>query len=241
MKHGRVWRRLSLFAVLILAVALAAIPRMVHARDDMPGMSDMNKGMSRHMAMTALRPELPGDRARADAIVAGARAAMKHWPDVASVEAGGFVKFAPGVALPIEHYSNEAFGKEALYGRLNPEHPTSMIFERHGQTLTLVGVMYTGGTGLEESDLNKMVPLSIAQWHRHVDLCFPPGGTLADMSGKFGFFGTIDTKAACDAAAGRWIPQVFGWMVHVWPNEPDQKGIWAVERLDEHGHGSMSM
>jgi hypothetical protein len=231
-----------MYAALVAASLIAVCGRAARAHDDMPAMSTMNDAVSHHMAMTALRPEHSGDRARADAIVAGARVAMKRWPDVASVEAAGYTKFAPGVSLPIEHYTNNRFAAQAaLLGKFDPEHPTSMIFERHGQALTLVGVMYTAGARVPEDKLDSMVPLSIAQWHRHVDLCFPPAGTKIDPFGKFGFGGTIDTKAACDAANGRWSPQVFGWMVHVWPNERDQESIWAVERHDEHGHGSMSM
>jgi hypothetical protein len=233
-------RHVAIIGMFAACLALG-VPWTAGARDEMPAMGAMNEGMHHHMAMTALRPERPGDKARADAIVAGARAAMKRWPDVAAVEAAGFRKFAPGVSLPIEHYTNDAFARASLYGKLDPEHPTSMIFERHGQTLALVGVMYTAGAGLEESDLNAMVPLSIAQWHRHVNLCFPPAGTLIDPAGQFGFFGTIETQASCEAANGRWSPQVFGWMVHVWPGEHDQKSIWAVDRHDEHGRGSMSM
>jgi len=240
MMYNRHMRRFTL-AALALIIVLTVSHRAVHAHDDMPGMGAMNEAMNHHMSMTALRPAHPGDRARADAIVTGARVAMKRWPDVSSVEAAGYVKFAPGVSLPIEHYTNNGYAAAALFGNFNPEHPTSMIFERHGQSLTLVGVMYTAGARVPEDKLDAMVPLSIAQWHRHVDLCFPPAGTRTDPGGKFGFGGTIDTKAACDAANGRWSPQVFGWMVHVWPNEHDQKAIWAVERHDEHGHGSMSM
>ncbi len=40
----------------------------------------------------------------------------------------------------------------------------------------------------------------------------------------------------------RWVPQVFGWMVHVWPNETDPSRVWAVHR-DDHGemHGMAGM
>jgi len=235
-------RRLSAaLAILALLTVLSTSRQPARARDDMPSMGAMSAAVSRHMAMTALRPNQQGDRARADAIVVAARAVMKRWPDVASVEAAGFTKFAPGVALPIEHYTNYQYAAAAQLGVFNPDHPTSMIFERHGKTLTLVGVMYTTAAHVPEDKLDAMVPLSIAQWHRHVDLCFPPAGTRTDPGGRFGFGGAINTKAACDAANGRWSPQVFGWMVHVWPNERDQKSIWAVDRNDDHGHGSMSM
>jgi hypothetical protein len=42
---------------------------------------------------------------------------------------------------------------------------------------------------------------------------------------KFGMAGSISTKEACDAAGGKFVPRVFGWMVHVYPNDKD---AWAM-------------
>ena len=76
--------------------------------------------------------------------------------------------------------------------------------------------------------LDQRVPLGVARWHRHVNLCFPPKGqgATADWT-KFGVNGSISTKAACDAAGGRFYPQVFGWMVHVYPWATTQEAAWA--------------
>ena len=51
---------------------------------------------------------------------------------------------------------------------------------------------------------------------------------------KFGLNGSITTKAECDAAGGRFFPQVFGWMVHVYPFEQKPEDIWSVERQHNH-------
>ncbi len=88
----------------------------------------------------------------------------------------------------------------------------------------LVGVMYTDRLRASEEELNTRVPLSIAQWHLHTNLCMPPGGSIIDMSGKnpkFGLNGSITTKEACETAGGRFQGNVFGWMVHVYPFEKD--------------------
>lgn len=191
-----------------------------------------------HMALTDPRPAQPGDRQRADAIVAGAKRAMARYPDVAAAESAGFHKFLPGIPLPIEHYTSSQFAREQWTGQLDPEHPTSLIFERHGADLRLVGVMYTAGTSFTPDQLDALVPLSVARWHRHVDYCFAPPGVRGDP--RFGLAGTIASQSACDAAHGRWTPQIFGWMVHVWPNERDQAQIWAVDRDDTSGTPSMS-
>jgi len=44
-------------------------------------------------------------------------------------------------------------------------------------------------------------------------------GYLADP--RFGFVGTISTEADCEAVGGNFHPQIFGWMVHVYPFQSD--------------------
>jgi hypothetical protein len=44
-------------------------------------------------------------------------------------------------------------------------------------------------------------------------------GFLAD--GRFGFRGKIADAASCQAAGGHFLPQAFGWMVHVYPFNGD--------------------
>jgi hypothetical protein len=195
---------------------------------------------SSHMEMTIRTPERPGDRARADAIVAAAREVMTEYPTVEAAEQAGFQKFLPNIQLPIEHYTNRHYALEAWLGDFDPLHPTSLIFERRGDSLHIVGVMYTASNAADQDELNARVPLSFGTWHRHVDFCRAPFGTpLSQRLGpnaRFGFEGSIHTKDACDAAGGTFIPRVFGWMVHVWPMEKTQAAIWAVD-----AHGSMGM
>ena len=112
----------------------------------------------------------------------------------------------------------------------NPSQPTSLLYRpRPEGGYELVGAMYTVPKRDTEAQLEKRVPLSVAQWHRHINLCFPKKGTelsKVDWT-KLGPKGSIDTKTACDAAAGRFYPQLFGWMVHVYPWEADPSKVWA--------------
>ena len=89
--------------------------------------------------------------------------------------------------------------------------------------------MYTAPRWAGEDTLNQRVPLSVTSWHRHVNFCLPPRGadiTKIDWK-EFGARGEIATKAACKVAGGRFFPQVFGWMVHVYPLEKSKGEIWA--------------
>ena len=39
----------------------------------------------------------------------------------------------------------------------------------------------------------------------------------------------------CEAAGGKFMPQIFGWMVHVYPFEQKPEDVWSVER-QAHNH-----
>ncbi len=225
-------KRLLIFSIAVL-LAVAGVPHT--GRADAPV-----EAMGGHMDVTVTRPVKAEDRARADAIVAAAKRVMARYPTVADAERDGFKKFLPGVPLPTEHFTKDAWALEAWTGHFDLDHPTSLIYERHGEMLHLTGVMYTASKNASEQQLDGDVPLSIARWHRHVRICQPAAGGKRDP--RFGLGGTISDENACAAAGGRWVPQVFGWMVHVWPDETDPARIWAVHR-DEHGemHGMAGM
>jgi hypothetical protein len=102
---------------------------------------------------------------------------------------------------------------------------------------TSLWVMYTAKKSASEDDLNSRVPLSIAQWHAHVNLCLPADrkeGDVLPPGSKFGLRGSIATKQECDAAGAKFYPQVFGWMVHVYPLEKNSAEVWSVERQHNH-------
>ncbi|MDB5069454.1 MAG: hypothetical protein JWM87_565 [Candidatus Eremiobacteraeota bacterium] len=224
------------FALVLLAAALASgIAVRAHAA---AGDAPVTEEMGGHMDVTRVRPESEADRRKAGTIVSAAKRVMTEYPTVADAERAGFKKFLPGVRLPEEHYTNDTYALEAWRGTFDPEHPTSLIFERHGESLTLAGVMYTANKNATEQQLDAAVPLGIARWHRHVRFCWPPPGVNDDP--RFGFAGSITDEMACRAAGGRWMPELFGWMVHVWPLEHEQAKIWAVHHGEDHtGMGAM--
>jgi hypothetical protein len=122
----------------------------------------------------------------------------------------------------------------------DPDHPTSLLYEKHGEDYKLIGVMYTAPKNSTEDQLNARIPLSIAQWHAHINMCMPPDDRKSELWGphpKFGLAGSITTRQECEAEGGRFMPQIFGWMVHVYPFEKDQAAIWSVERqMAGHNH-----
>jgi hypothetical protein len=87
--------------------------------------------------------------------------------------------------------------------------------------------MYTAPRRASEEKLNARVPLGVAQWQAHTNICLPPQdqNRSADWT-RFGFTGSISTAEDCKQAGGRFQPQIFGWMVHVYPFESAPDRIW---------------
>jgi hypothetical protein len=192
------------------------------------GNGDM-KNMSLHMAYTDLRPANDADNARAAVLVTDLQHALARYQDSHVAEADGFKPFHPEFKQPVVHFTRNWNGLKAAF-TFDPNEPTSLLYQRTSDGgYKLIGAMYTDHKGATDDQLNQRVPLSVARWHRHINLCFPARGTdikSADWT-KFGFNGSIATKEACDAAGGRFFPQVFGWMVHVYPWETNPQLVWA--------------
>jgi hypothetical protein len=215
---------------------------------DMPGMGSEGSAMQSmeghhmdmgpHMKMTTLRDPKPGDQEKASQVAEAALKAAKEYTDYKVALADGFKIFHPELPQKQYHFTNYRYAFEAAL-HFNPDRPTSLLYEKHGDDYKLVGVMYTAPKNASEDQLDQRIPLSIAQWHAHVNLCLPPADKRGEAWGpnaKFGLRGSIATKAECDAAGGKFMPQIFGWMVHLYPFEKDQASIWTVERQMPGGH-----
>jgi len=241
-----------IISAFVLSVSLFG--QQSKSNDDMPGMNmpataddgsahvmhsmeDRHMDMGPHMKMTALRPLQPGDEERAARVVESARSVAKKYEDYRVALNDGFQIFLPNLPQKQYHFTNYQYAFEAAF-EFNPDHPTSLLYEKHGDGYKLIGVMYTAPKMTTEAELDKRIPSSIAQWHAHINLCLPPADRKADLLGPhplFGTHGSITTKEACDAAGGRFRPQIFGWMVHVYPFEQKPEDIWSVERQGQ-GH-----
>ena len=200
-----------------------------HAMHSMEG---HHMDMGPHMKMTTLRDPKPGDQEKADQVVAAARKAAEQYTNYKAALADGYKIFLPNVPQKQYHFTNYRYAFEAAI-QFNPEHPTSLLYQKDGEEYKLIGVMYTAPKNSNWNDLDQRIPLSIAQWHAHINLCMPPPDRKKEAWGpnaKFGLVGSITTKDACDAAGGKFMPQIFGWMVHVYPFEQKPEDIWSVER-----------
>ena len=208
------------------------------------GLADEQHGMGSmqgHMYLTTLRPPQPGDAQKAAAVVAAAKLAMAPYTDYHKALADGYEIFLPNVPQAQYHFTKYEYGLAAR-SQFDATKPTSLLYKKTGEgAYQLVGVMYTDRVDATEDDLNQRIPLSIARWHLHTNFCKAPAGRKAEYFGpdaRFGLLGSITTKEACEAEGGEFHPHIFGWMVHVYPNETDARKIWSTED-DDNGHDNM--
>jgi hypothetical protein len=247
--------------VTFLAVSLGAVLVQAQQAQDQGDLTATTQAMSHHhhedhqhmdahMRMSTLRGPQPGDQEKAQAVVERVRQAIEKYRDANAALADGFEIFLPHVPQNMYHFTKREYAiGSAFY--FDPAKPTSLLYEKHGSEYKLIGAMYTAPVRFSEEQLNQRVPLSVVQWHQHVNFCRPPKGREIEMlarNPKFGLNGSISTQEACEAAGGIFLPHVFGWMVHVYPWEKTPDDIWSVERqvtdkpgMDHHhDHGGMS-
>jgi len=214
--------------VLVLLVAVAACrPSEAAPIDDhdnpavTAAVKAMAVGETAHLLTTDRRPGSAADSLRGDELVIAIRDAIGKYsaPDLAVRDGYRELRDGDTAVRAIVHFFNWRNRIEEAV-RFNPAKPAALIYRRGRNGYRLLGATYTAPGASTEEALDQRVPLSVAQWHQHVDLCVPkPDDTArwseigADGKPVFGPGSAIDTKAGCDSVAGVFQPRVFGWML----------------------------
>lgn len=191
-----------------------------------------------HMTMTKLAPMHAGDAARAAAIADTVRVAIEKYRDYHVALEEGFTIFHAEVPQKVYHFTSRPNGFAAIFS-FDPSRPTSLLYRKTSNGYKLIGAMFTAPKRDTPEELNARVPLSVAAWHMHTNLCLPPKGQAqailpaGSVPSRFGLRGTIATDDACKAAGGRFLPTVFGWMVHVSPWEKNPALVWGTHEDDD--------
>lgn len=194
--------------------------------------------MGPHMKMTPLREPKPGDRERADEIVETLKRSLKKYADHEAALEDGYRIFLPRVPLSEHHFTNYAYAAREAFD-FDVSRPSSLLYRRKGDDYQLAGAMFTAPLGVGLEELDGRVPLSVAQWHLHSNVCLPPQGRGFQMLEKNPRFGlspdaSIATEAECRSEGGRFHYAVFGWMVHVYPFEDEPQAIWSHPNHHRH-------
>jgi hypothetical protein len=180
-----------------------------------------------HMHMTPMRPATAEDIARADQIAGTLRESIEKYKDYRLAIADGYKIFLPNLPQAQYHFTN--YWNGYLEGfTFDPARPTSLLYKKTRDGYKLVGAMYTAPRSATLDQLNERVPLGVANWHVHINFCMPnrEQARHADWT-KFGLTGSISTTEACSQAGGKFYPQIFGWMVHVYPFESSRAKVWG--------------
>jgi len=233
-------------ALLLLTLAApAAFAQHDHHAGDTPAMeagepmSGMEgESLKPHIRVSPMRSATRADSVRATAVISELRGAISKYADTAAAVADGYV-FKPRFkrAPKVYHFTNRRNALRSAFS-FDVEHPTSLLYERQRDgSLRLVGAMYTAPKGATLADLDGRLPLSIAQWHQHVNLCMPrlrEMDRITERKGGRPVFGPasgVTTQAQCDAVGGRFRGTDVPWMVHVNAMQSDDLGA-----VFEHKH-----
>jgi hypothetical protein len=191
-----------------------------------------------HIVLTPTRPATAADSARAARVLTELKRGLARYADVRAAEADGYRQFLPNVPQKVYHFTSyrRSVGEAFAF---DPARPSSLLYEKTPDgRFTLVGAMYHAPRRLSLEQLDERVPLGIARWHRHVNLCLPPRGEEGrwrETRGGvplFGPLGSIATRGDCDAAGGRFVENLFGWMLHVNPFASDPAEVWGSNTHD---------
>jgi len=237
MRAKKLWTRLVLVGLSLGSGAWLSAQE--HHHPSPPGQEDPS-GYAQHdphMKVTVKRPANPEDVERAEEIVRQTKKVMERFKDYRVALEEGYKIFLPQLPLPEHHFTNYRYGFEAAF-RLSLERPTSLLYVRESVGYRLTGVMLTAPASASLDELDRRVPLSVAQWHLHVNFCLPPSGQRGEMlrpNSRFGLQGSISTEEECLEAGGRFLPRLFGWMVHVYPYEDTMEGVFRMPGHHQHG------
>ena len=198
-----------------------------HSSGAVEAMTPHHRHVGPHMKWTTLRPTSAGDPERADLIVQTLRQALAKYKDYRVAMDDGFVPMHPERKPRHYHFANKERRFLAKV-RFDPAQPTSLLYRKTADGYELEGAMYTAPRSMTEDQLNERIPLSVAQWHAHVNICLEPDGSGRRMTRRqFGFKETIADESECRQAGGRFVPQAGGWMIHVYPFEATPAQIWT--------------
>jgi hypothetical protein len=198
-----------------------------HEAEAAGSMAGSQAHLGPHFRWTTLRPANQADQATAWDILRKLRQTLAPFREYRHALEEGYEPLLPTVQQPHYHFTRKWNGFKAAFG-FDPTQPTSLLYRKTEDGFELEGAMFTAPKKASEESLNERIPLSIAQWHTHVNICLPQKKDMQTADWKrFGPKGSILTKAECDQAGGRFIPQLFGWMVHVYPFESTPEKIWT--------------
>jgi hypothetical protein len=198
--------RMTAFFFALALAAVAQQPSASMAEQHSGGMMPQHA----HAATAALSyAELKQTVAQLDR----AREATAKYQDVHMAEADGYRPIGGDHPKMGIHYVRTLEPRE-----FDLEKPPILVYEKTasgGYSLVAVAYLLNAAEGPDGRPLNSPFPTSLAQWHRHTNICMLPG--LANPGGL--------TESQCREKGGKFIAEA-PWMVHVWIWKDNPSGVF---------------
>ena len=202
---------------LLVSACSSAPPDHVHS-------SGMGVDAFGHTRLSSSRMSVSSDRdAHVQRLISYLRTTLPKYRSLDRAVADGYRPEGPDVPVgALKHFINYE-NLRANWQHLDPDKPMALLYRRTQTGYEFAGVMFTAPMSSSMEDLDKRIPLAYGQWHSHRNICQPKATAplTREQAREFGFSGSINTAAACAAAGGVFLDNVFGWMVHVYPFEND--------------------
>jgi hypothetical protein len=153
-----------------------------HAMSSAPNAMGAHMGMDAHMVMTPTRAATPADIERAHEILATLRKVLADYRDSQTALDQGYRIFLPTVPQDVYHFTDYSAAAQEYAGNFNPSNPGSLLYAKNARgDYVLVGAMYSAPPDSTPERLDALIPLSVARWHAHTNICLPRGITLNDL------------------------------------------------------------
>jgi hypothetical protein len=176
---GRTWVVFLSLAVFSSAIADDELPVCKTGAQGQMG-SRMHDGA--HMTMTALRAMSRDDEARANRILKTMRESLAKYQDYKVALAEGYEIYMPDAPQQVYHFASRSLTIGEYQGDYDLAHPGSLLYEKKFfGGWKLVGAMYSASPRATQSQLDELIPLGVARWHAHTNICLPQGVTERDV------------------------------------------------------------
>ena len=176
-----------LTATLALSISAPAFAHDMAAMGDMDGDTAPNAmggqmGMGAHMVMTESRPPTSQDVERAHDVLNTLRRELSRYRDSSVALSEGYQIFLPTVPQEVYHFTDFRAAQNEYMGHSDRRFPGSLLYVKNKNgDYVLVGAMYSAPADASADQLDAIIPLSVARWHAHTNICLPNGVTLNDI------------------------------------------------------------
>ncbi len=178
-----------------------AVPAPDHPATDLNSSSDPPPGTPSGPIISVDDPRLtPAQQASARALIASTTQAMQAFPDLAAVQAAGYVSIGDTDVNGYEHYVQWSYLSDPY--EVDPNHIESILV-RHlpDGTVKVVSAMYILSIGKTMADVPDIAG-ALTTWHYHDDLCWSTAMTVVGTT----------VNGVCSSGT-LWITPP---MLHVW-------------------------